>query len=718
MSCKINEKESCMGEISPDKKIDSGLFCVLNIANFHGIGLDPVKLRHDYALTQNLNEVTMQKVARDAGLKVRFIKSNIKRLNKTPMPVIARLKSGGYIIVAKVDNDRLLVLEPVTGTRVYTIKEFIEIWDLTLMLAIPRHIESQGKQFGLGWFIPTILKYKKILVEVILASFMMQILGITAPMITQVVIDKVLNHNALTTLDVLVFALIVSSLFETAMTVARGYVFTNMTSKIDVTLGARLFKHLFALPLAYFESRRVGDTVARVRELENIRNFLTGSPLTAILDFMFIFVYLIVMLFYSKTLTLLVVLSLPFFVVLSAVVTPIFRKRLDEKFNTGAENQSYLVESVSGVQTIKAFALEPKIQRKWESNLANYVKSGYKTSVLSNNAGAISQLISKISDIIILWYGARLVIDGNLTIGQMIAFRMLASRVSGPILRIVSLWQDFQQTRLSVQRVGDIFNTRPEPAMESAKTRLPAIAGKITFEHVRFRYRPGSPEAIRDMSFEIEPGRVVGIVGRSGSGKSTIAKLIQRLYIPEAGKISIDGIDVSLADPAWLRMQIGVVLQENFLFSGTVKDNIAINKPTASIDEVVAVAKIAGAHEFILGLTEGYDTIVGERGVGLSGGQKQRVAIARALLNNPKVLIFDEATSALDYESESIIQQNLKHICRGRTVIIIAHRLSTLRDANLIISVDRGSLVEYGSHEELMKQNGLYRYLYEQQVRR
>ena len=437
--------------------------------------------------------------------------------------------------------------------------------------------------------------------------------------------------------------------------------------------------------------------------------------MTALIDISFMFVYIIVMLFYSTTLTWVVLGSLPVFAILSWIITPLLRQRLDEKFNTGAESQSYLVESITGAQTIKSFALEPQLQKNWEGRLSNYVRASYKTNLLSGNAGALGQLIQKIFDIAILWVGAHMVMAGSLTIGGLIAFRMLSGRVSGPVLRLVQSWQDFQQTGISMKRLGDIFNTKPEPTLDPSKSRLPSITGDVRFEHVRFRYSPDSPEVIRDVSFGIRPGTVVGVVGRSGSGKSTISKLLQRLYVPESGKILIDGVDIATTDPSWLRRQIGVVLQENFLFNASVRDNIAVHVPSSSMDDIVRVAKIAGAHEFITELPNGYDTMVGEKGEGLSGGQKQCIAIARALLHNPKILIFDEATSALDYESENIIQKNLKQITAGRTVIIIAHRLSTLKSVDKIMAIDRGQLVEYGTPAVLLKKNGLYAYLHRQQ---
>lgn len=699
--------------------IDSGFYCLVTIARFLGINVDPEQIKHSYAIGEReLSELDILYIAKGLDIKAKVSAVDFKKLQKLVLPAIAESKNGDFFIIAKIEGEQILALFAGDNSpRILSVSDFQQTWNSKIILFVNKKNKYEHISFGLKWFIPTIVKFKKPLIEVLVAVFTLQIFGLFSPIITQVVIDKVFVHNGVTTLNVLAIGLIIIALFETVMGIARSYVFTHTTSRIDIILGVRLFKHLFSLPLRYFETRRVGDTIARVREQENIRQFLTGAPLTSVLDILFLIVYISVMLFYSTSLTLMVLASLPVFVALSAMVTPLFKKRLDDKFNAGAEQQSFLVETVTGVQTIKSFALEPTIQKKWEDLIANYTRAGFKTSLLSGNAGALGQLIQKGTDIAVLWYGAHLVMNGSISVGQLIAFRMLSGRVSGPVLRFVQIWQDFQQSGLSIKRLGDIFNTPPEPSIDSSKSRLPAINGRITFEKVRFRYRMDSSEVIRDMSFDIKPGTIVGIVGRSGSGKSTVSKLIQRLYIPEAGKILIDGVDIALTDMAWLRRQIGVVLQENFLFNASVRENICIHNPTASMEDIIKVAKIAGAHEFILELPEAYDTMVGEKGTGLSGGQKQRIAIARALLNNPRILIFDEATSALDYESESIIQKNLRMICKGRTVLIIAHRLSTLKDADKIMAINRGQLIEYGSHEELIRRKGLYHYLHSQQER-
>ncbi len=698
--------------------VDTGLLSFVTIANFHGINADPAQLSHVFAIgSEGANDSDIVKAARSLKLKARVASMTYEKLLKMPLPAIGKAKDGTYFVIAKVDANQALVLFSGQASRPKIIKvdKFKELWSGRIILCSPRFWKEEYHVFGFKWFLPVIRKYKRPLIDVLVAAFTLQVLGLFSPIVMQVVIDKVLTHHSYSTLDVLVVALIAIALFETFMTIAKNYIFTNTTSKLDVILGARLFRHLFNLPLAYFEARRVGDTVARVRELENIRQFLTGQPLTALLDTLFIVVYIVVMFIYSPLLTGIVLGSLVAYVILSAIVTPLFRQRLDERFNAGAESQSYLVESVSGAQTVKSLALEPKAQKKWEGLLANYTRTSYKTAILSGNSGAIGQLIQKIADLGILWFGAHLVIDGNISVGQLVAFRMLSGRVSGPVLRLVQMWQEFQQTGISIQRLGDIFNARPEPTVDATKTRLPMIEGRIRFEGVRFRYRPDAAEVIRDISFDIESGTVLGIVGRSGSGKSTLSKLIQRLYIPETGKILIDGVDIALADPAWLRRQIGIVLQENFLFNASIRENIAAQNPTVSTERIIQMAKIAGAHDFIMELPDAYDTMVGEHGTGLSGGQVQRIAIARALLNNPRILILDEATSALDYESESIIQRNLKLICEGRTVIIIAHRLSTLKDATKIMALDKGQVMEYDTPDELIKQKGLFYHLRSQQ---
>jgi subfamily B ATP-binding cassette protein HlyB/CyaB len=550
---------------------------------------------------------------------------------------------------------------------------------------------------------------------VVLISLVLQIIGLATPMFFQVMMDKVLVNHAMKTLNVIAVGLVCAYLFEAVLTAIRTYVFASTSSKIDVELGARLFRHLLNLPVAYFQARRVGDSVARVRELENIRSFLTGNAITLLMDLAFSFVFLAVMLWYSVWLTLIVVASIPVYVLLSLVFTPIIRARLDEKFTRGAENQSFLVETIGAIDTVKTMAVEPRWTHKWDQQLASYVAAGQSVTNVGLLASGGVTLVSKLVTAAIMWLGATLVIDGKMTVGELVAFNMLAGQVSSPILRLAQLWNDFQQVGISMSRLGDILNARTE--VVGQKTRIPRIAGAVEFDQVSFRYRPDAPDVIRAVNLKIAPGEVIGIVGRSGSGKSTLTRLVQRLFVPDRGRVLIDGQDIAIVDTASLRHQIGVVLQENILFNRSIRDNIALTNPALPIEAVIEAARLAGAHEFICELPEGYDTQVGEHGATLSGGQRQRIAIARALIGNPRILIFDEATSALDYESERIIQDNMRRICAGRTVLIIAHRLSAVRDANRIIVMERGQIAEQGSHAQLLRlPDGIYSHLHRLQA--
>ena len=627
--------------------------------------------------------------------------------------------STGYVILAQCDAERVLIQDLSASAprpTIESVKLFAAQWTGELILVASRaSLAGELARFDFSWFIPALVKYRGLLGEVLLISFMLQLFALVSPLFFQVVMDKVLVHKGLTTLDVLVTGLVAVVVFESGLNGLRSYVFSHTTSRIDVELGARLFRHLVQLPLAYFQSRRVGDSVARVRELENIRSFLTGNALTVLLDVVFSVVFIAVMLFYSATLTLIVLVSLPLYFSLSLAVVPILRKRLDVKFARGAENQAMLVETITGIQTVKASALEPSFGRRWDNQLAAYVSASFRTQNLASWAHEGVNLIGKLVNAAMLWYGAHLVMKSEMTVGQFVAFTMFAQRVAQPIMRMAQLWTDFQQTGISMARLGDILNTRTEVPPASA-AQLPAVKGRVDLDNVTFRYRPEAAPVLHGISLEVNAGEVIGIVGRSGSGKSTLTKLVQRLYVPEAGRILVDGIDISLIDAAQLRRQVGVVLQESLLFNRSVRENIAIADPAAPIEAVIRVAQLAGAHEFVSELPEGYDTVVGEQGCSLSGGQRQRVAIARALFTNPRVLIFDEATSALDYESEAVIQRNMAQICKGRTVFVIAHRLSAVRHSHRIIVMDKGKIVEDGNHDELVvRSRGLYAHLWRMQ---
>ncbi|MDF3812596.1 MULTISPECIES: type I secretion system permease/ATPase [Rhodopseudomonas] len=700
-------------------KPDQGLSALVMLLRFNGVGAEPAQIRHQFR-SMPIGVTEMLRCAKSLGLRSRCLSRKWERLPFTPLPAIAVLKDGGFLLLGKAGEDKVLIQavdQP--SPSIMTRAEFEAVWDGRLVLMTKRSaLTDLTRRFDISWFIAAMTKYRGLIAEVLIASFFLQLFALVSPLFFQVVIDKVLVHHSLGTLDVLAFGLVAIAIFETVLGALRTYLFAHTTNRIDVELGARLFRHLLALPISYFQARRVGDSVARVRELENIRNFLTSSGLTLVIDLGFTLVFVAVLLFYSPALTIIVVAAFPFYIAISAGAAPLFQRRLDEKFRRGAESQSFLVESVTGIETLKSMAVEPQMQRRWEEQLAGYVAASFRVISLGNTASQSVQLINKLATAGILYFGAKLVISGELSVGELVAFNLLAGRVSAPVLRLAQIWQDFHQASLSIARLGDILNTPPEPLYTANRMALPEIRGDVEFQGVNFRYRIDGPKALQDISLAVPAGQVIGVVGSSGSGKSTLGKLIQRLYVPESGRVFVDRIDVAQVDPAWLRRQIGVVLQDNILFNCSVRDNIALADPSATSDDVVAAATLAGAHEFILALPEGYDTIVGERGSSLSGGQRQRLAIARALLSDPRILIFDEATSALDYESERVIQQNMSEISRGRTVFIIAHRLSALRTADRIITLEHGQIVEDGTHQSLLVSGGRYAELYRLQTGR
>lgn len=705
---------------------NGGLLALCAIARLHHTAADPGALAHQLALPSGhvtgVSDLLL--AAKALGLKAKAVRAATDRLVSTPLPAIAFVQSSDgtprAVVLAQCDGQRVLVQDlgrtDTPRPEILSLEEFARLWTGELILITSRaSLTGALAKFDFSWFIPSLVKHRRLLAEVLVISAMLQCFALVSPLFFQVVMDKVLVHRGLTTLDVLVIGLVVVVVFESVLSGLRTYVFSHTTNRIDVELGARLFRHLVQLPLAYFQSRRVGDSVARVRELENIRAFLTGNALTVLLDVVFSIVFVAVMLIYSVPLTLIVLVSLPLYFALSLLVVPVLRRRLEEKFARGAENQAMLVETITGIQTIKAGALEPGFARRWDNQLAAYVSASFRTQNLAAWAHEGIGLIGKLVNAATLWWGAHQVMEGALTVGQFVAFNMFAQRVSQPIMRMAQLWTDFQQTGISMARLGDILNTRTEVPPANA-SQLPSVQGRVTLDGITFRYRPEAPAVMQQFSLDIRAGEVLGIVGRSGSGKSTLTKLIQRLYSPEQGRVLIDGVDIGLIDVAQLRRQIGVVLQENLLFNRSVRENIAIADPAAPIEAVVNAARLAGAHEFISELPEGYDTLVGEHGSTLSGGQRQRIAIARALFSNPRLLIFDEATSALDYESEAIIQRNMALICKGRTVVIIAHRLSAVRHAHRIVVMDKGRIVEAGAHETLIQQpKGLYAHLWRMQ---
>ncbi|WP_420839414.1 type I secretion system permease/ATPase [Bradyrhizobium oropedii] len=688
---------------------DTGLGSLGLVLAMLGEAFDIDRARREYISDGRTAECDdLVRIARGVGLKAQAVPASVERLKGLSLPVIARCQDGTFFVIGRwAEADIMVGLGGGPPVR-WTMDELEQKWTGEIVLFAKRdQLPGEVTRFGLRWFIPVIKRFSRILTEVLVISVFIQLVALASPLFFQVVIDKVLVHRGLTTLNVLIIGLLVINVADALLNWLRTYAFAHTTSRMDAILGSQLFRHLVALPISYFESRATGQTVARVRELENVRQFVTSSALTLVVDVAFSLLFLAVMFWYSVSLTLVVVISIPFYVLISLVITPVLKARVQEKFQRGAANQSLLVESLAGIQTLKACAVEPQMRRRWDEQLAAYIGSSLRVVTMGAAGSQLVGLVNKVTSAAILWFGAQAVIGNQLTIGEFVAFNMLAGQISAPVLRLAQLWQDFQQFRLSIERLADIIDTPTEPNV-SSRQNLPAIKGHLRFENIAFRYQPDNPEVLRELSFEIGAGEVVGIVGRSGSGKSTLTKLLQRLYTPERGRVIVDGFDTALLDPAWLRRQIGVVLQENVLFNRSIRDNIALVEPSMPLERVMQAALLAGAHEFICELPHGYDTIVEERGANLSGGQRQRIAIARALVTNPRILILDEATSALDYESERIIQNNMRAICRGRTVLIVAHRLSTVRAADRILVMERGQLAEAGTHDVLVHHNGLY----------
>lgn len=694
--------------------METGLVAIEVVSKIHSVSIDMAAVKRRYFVEDELNHAEVLRILRDHGIRSRMIKlKKVEELLKYPAPLIFVSKNAEFHILIGKKEDKIFVFDcNERKPKEMTAEEFLQLWSGEAIALYPRFTKTEFF-LNMKWLFKEFYKHRPVFMAIITASFFIQLFGLVTPLFIQVIIDKVLAHHALTTLQVVAGAFMAVLLFDTIMNLMRNYLLYHTANKVDASLGAKVYRHLLSLPFRYFETRKVGNIIARVRELENLRSFMTNISLTVLLDTLFSVVFVVIMAFYSVYLTLIVLAFVLAIAIISFIATPMIKQRLDEKFQKGAANQSFLVESITGIQTVKSLAIEGKMIKDWEKSLGDYILSAFKLSNLGNVAVTSSQALQKIMTLAVIYFGVSLVFSKSMSVGQLIAFQMFASQLSGPILRLVHMWQDFQQAKLSLDRIGDIINTPPE--VVGGAITVKELSGEIVARDVSFRYAPDSPVVLDGVNFKINAGMMVGIVGRSGSGKSTIAKLIQRLYLPVEGALMIDGVDIRHMDPLFLRYRTGIVLQECFLFSGTIKENIAMAAPDANMERIIQVARIAGAHEFISEMPLGYDTYVEERGSSLSGGQKQRIAIARALIMNPSILIFDEATSALDYESEKVIQQNLNLIRKGRTVIFIAHRLSVMRDCDMIIVIDRGKIVETGHHVSLMEKDGLYAYLYKQQ---
>ncbi len=655
-------------------------------------------------------------IAEMLGINAQMVKVPAEAISKLQAPVLINWQDS-FAVVYQITPKQLTLGTPESGLRRFKTATFGETWgEVGEVLLLQRSNTAPKEKFGISWFIPAIKKHKRVLIEVLIASLFVQIFGLANPLLTQLIIDKVIGNNSVTTLNTFGVLLVILAIVEGILTALRTNLFVDTTNRIDLALGSEIIDHLFRLPLKYYEKRPVGELATRINELENIRQFLTGTALTVVLDAIFSIIYIIVMIAYSWLLTIVALATLPAFALLTWIVSPIVRGQLRTKAERNADSQSYLVEVIGGIQTVKAQNIELRSRWQWQTKYARYVSAGFKTALTSTTAGSISGFLNKLSGLLLLWIGTYLVLDKQLTLGELIAFRIIAGYTTQPLLRLVQLWQNFQETALSLERLSDILDTPQEVDENNVNNiSMPPIQGDVKIENLVFSFPGSTVNQLNNINVEFKAGQFVAIVGLSGSGKSTLMKLFPRLYDINSGRILIDNYDITKTELYSLRQQIGMVLQDTLLFNGTIQENIALPNPDATSEEIIAAAKIAAAHDFIMDLPNGYNTKVGERGSALSGGQRQRVAIARTVLQKPRLLILDEATSALDYDSERQVCLNLAETFKHQTVFFITHRLSAIKTADVILMMDKGSIVEKGTHDELMALKGRYFCLYQQQ---
>lgn len=702
---------------------DCGAACLVMVSRYWGKRFSVNRLRDVANVDRNGASLRgLLTAAESLGFATRPVKASLNQLAKQKLPAIAHWEGKHYIVVYEITSQHVIVADPAIGQRTLTHTEFKADWTGYTLLLQPTATlkEAQETSTPFWQFFELIKPHSLIVLEVFIASIFIQIFGLITPLFTQLILDRVVVQRSELTLTAVGIGLLLFSVFRVAMMGLRQYLLDHMANRIDLALIVGFIRHTFRLPLSFFESRYVGDIVSRVQENRKIQRFLSGEASSIFLDLFTVFIYVGLMFWYSWKMALLALVIVPPFALLALITTPFLQRISREIFNAVAQESSYLIEALTGLRTVKATAVEQTVRWHWEELLNKEIKTNFSGQIISNRLQIFSNLIQSITTTALLWFGAYLVIQNQLTIGQLVAFNMLLGNIITPFQRLIVLWNQLQEVVIAVERINDVLDTEPEEDLQhQPRQNLPQLKGNIRFDNVTFRYHPESDiNILENLSFEIKPGQMVALVGRSGSGKTTISKLVLGLYPPTDGKVLIDGQDITSISLRSLRQQVGVVDQDTFLFGGTIRENISLGHPGVPLIEIIEAAQLAGADEFIKKLPMGYETQIGEGGGLLSGGQRQRIAIARALLGNPRLLILDEATSHLDPESERIIQQNLNTILKGRTTLVIAHRLSTVRNADLILVLDRGVLIERGNHEELMSKRGHYFYLNQQQLQK
>ena len=698
---------------------DCGAACLAMVCRFYRMDVSLSRLREwadvnrDGAALYGLAEAGER-----LGFATRGIQTDWEGLKKQELPAIAHWQGNHYIVLYRIQGDVIVGADPALGLRKLTKDELLKNWTgaLLLLTPTPRTAEVRTERSGLGKYLPYFKPYRRTLLDIFVASLFLQLFAMTMPFFTQTIIDRVLVYQDASVLNMVITGMVLISLFSMLITAARQFLVSYMGKKIDNQLIIDFYRHLLALPLKFFQTRHVGDIISRVNENQKIRKLITSTLITTVLDALSLLVFLSILFYSNAKLALVPLAFIPLYALLTLGVTPLMKRIGLATFHAESTVQSHMVEAVSSIATVKGLAAEKIVQWKLEDKLEQLSKAQMSGLVLGVAAGSVNALLQMASGFLVLLYGAHLVLGGEFSVGQLMAFTMLTAMITGPLFRFLNVWNEIQDVNIAMERLNDIYETEAEEAEPERTVVLPNLKGSIRFEQVNFRYQADGRFALQNISLDIAPGQQIALVGRSGSGKSTLASLLLRMYSPTSGKITIDGYDLKHANLASLRRQIGVVQQDNVLFSGTIRDNIAYHFPDATFEEVQSAATLAGAHAFIQSLPLGYDTVIGERGMSLSGGQRQRIAIARALIGKPRILIFDEATSALDTESERIIQRNMDMILKDRTTIVIAHRLSTIRKADLIVVLDQGTIAESGTHEQLMESKGLYYYLHSQQL--